>query len=556
MRSHRPHQLSLAGLALACASFSAPLAAHAQTVTAGPAFDVSVTIYRDPNRNQGGFNLNRLGGFALITESRRIVLQPGEQTLRFEGVADGIEPVSAIVTGLESGVIEKNRDAKLLSPSALVEAATDQDGRVDLVRTDPKTGVTTRTTATVRAGGDGVVLETSEGIEALRCSGLSETVSFEESASGLSSTPTLSIRTRVIEPTEAVIQLSYLARGFDWAADYVVDRTPGSSTLDVGAWITLANGNGVSFENARVQIVAGKLNRESGRVEPIDMGGPIFAQCWPRGSTSDYEPSYFFSKDEEFDRVVVTGARMAMAMPAPPPPPPAPQDAAMAVEVIQEQLGDLKLYRVPERVSVLSRQAKQVRMFDRADVPIARLYEINFSNNYPTNFIHIPLILRTKNNKDNNLGLPLPQGRVQMFEMVGEAPAERRLLAGQITLRDLTVDEETEFEFAGGPDVQARQTIESRTLTPERSLPLGPLLQIAPKINAGSRTLNQINRIEVSNARPYEVIVEVRLYLQPGAEMVRSDAPYGQKNGRPIFRLTVPANETLTVRYQTATATR
>jgi len=35
--------------------------------------------------------------------------------LRFEGVADGIEPSTAIVTGLPAGVIEKNREGKLLS---------------------------------------------------------------------------------------------------------------------------------------------------------------------------------------------------------------------------------------------------------------------------------------------------------------------------------------------------------------------------------------------------------------------------------------------------------
>ena len=549
MRSFRPNRYTLAGLAL----LGAPLTAEAQSVTAGPAFDVSVTVYRDPNRNEGGFDLDYLGGFALITETRRVVLQPGEQTLRFEGVADGIEPVSAIVTGLASGVIEKNRDAKLLSPSALVEAAAGQEGRVDLMRTDPKTGVTTRTTATIRASENGVVLETSEGIEALRCSGLSETVSFEESASGLSSTPTLSIRTRVTEPVEAVIQLSYLARGFDWSADYVADRIPNTGNLNLGAWITLANGNGVSFENARVQIVAGKLNRESGQVEPIDIGGPIFAQCWPRGSTSDYEPGYFFAKGgDDFDRVVVTGARMeAMAMA---PPPPAP--AAMASEVIQEELGDLKLYRVPDRVSVLSRQAKQVRMFDRADVPVTRLFEVNFTSNYNTNFTAAPLILRTTNDKENNLGLPLPQGRVQMFELVGEGPEQRRLLAGQTTLRDLTIDEETEFEFNGGPDIQARQIVETRSLSPERSLPLAPVLRVVPGVNAGSRILQEINRIEISNARPYPVDVDVRLYMQGDAQMLRADAPYGQKDGRPIFHLTVPANDTLVVRYQTVRQTR
>ncbi len=557
MRSIRPSRLSLAGLALLCGPvFSGALAAEAQTVTASPPFDVSVTVYRDPYRDEGGFDLDYLGGFAFITETRRVQLTPGDVTLRFEGVADGIEPVSAIVTGLPAGVVEKNRDAMLLSPSALVEAAAGQEGRVDLMRTDPKTGVTTRTRGTIRAGEDGVVFETPEGIEALRCSGLSETVSFEESASGLSSTPTLSVRTRVTQPVEAIIQISYLARGFDWAADYVADRNPGTGTLDLGAWITLANGNGVSFENARVQIVAGKLNRESGEIEPIDIGGPIFANCWPQGSTSDYEPpiTLNFAKGlrDDYDTVVVTGARLAMAMPAPPPAP----VTAESFQVTQEELGDLKLYRVPDRVSVLSRQAKQVRMFDRADVPIDRIYEINLVSGYTSNFAAVPMLLRTQNDEESNLGLPLPQGRVQLFEVVGEGASARRLLAGQTTLRDIAVDEETEFEFAGAPDVQARLTLEDRTLSPERGLPLLPLLRILPGINAGSRTLDQINRIEVTNARPYDVTVEVRLHLDQGAEIVRADAPVAQKNGRPIFYLTVPANDSVTVRYQTGRRTR
>lgn len=549
MRSLRPHAYALAGIVL----LAAPLTAEAQSVTAGAPFDVSVTVYRDPDRDEGGFDLDYLGGFAFITESRRIQLRPGEQTLRFEGVADGIEPVSAIVTGLDSGVIEKNRDAMLLSPSALVEAAAGREDQVGLVRTDPATGVTTRTPGKIRAAENGVVFESADGIEALRCSGLPETVEFEQSASGLSSTPTLSVRTRVTEPVDAVIQLSYLARGFDWSADYVADRTPGS-TLKLGAWVTLANGNGVSFPNARVQIVAGKLNRETGYVEPIDMGGEIFANCWPQGTTSDSAtPVYLdFAKGGFLDdQIVVTGARVAMAMPAPP-----MAEAAEAMEVVQEELGDLKLYRVPERVSVLSRQAKQVRMFDRADVPVTRLYEINLSANTSTNYAQPSLILRTQNDEDHNLGLPLPQGRVQLFETTGRPPAQLRLLAGETSLRDLAVDEETEFEFNGGADIQVRQTLESRQLAPERDLPVLPLIWAAPGINSGARKLDLVNRIEVSNAKPYPVEVEVRLYLESGAALVRADAPYGTKNGRPIFKLTVPANDTLTVRYQTTSLAR
>ncbi len=69
------------------------------------------------------------------------------------------------------GVIEKNRDARLLSPSALVAAAVGK--RVELLRTNRKTGKTERLQGTILSdAGAGVVFKTDEGIEALRCSGL------------------------------------------------------------------------------------------------------------------------------------------------------------------------------------------------------------------------------------------------------------------------------------------------------------------------------------------------------------------------------------------------
>lgn len=552
MRSSRFSWLVIAGLA----SAGAPLVAEAQDVLASPPVNVSVTVYRDPYRDEGGFDLDYLGGFALITETRRVLLTPGDHRLRFEGVADGIEPASAIVTGLPSGVIEKNRDAMLLSPSALIAVAAEQEGRVALTRTDPATGVTTRTVGTIRSGADGgVVFEGPEGIEGLRCSGLSETFSFDSATTGLSALPTLSVRTRVNEPVEALVQLSYLSRGFDWAADYVADRSSGGE-IALGGWITLANGNSVSFPNARVQVVAGKLNRESGEVEPIDFGQPIFAQCWPRGSTSDYEPpiQLQFAKGltDDFDAVVVTGSRMAMAMPAPP-----AAESAMAVTAVQEDLGDLKLYRMPERSTLLSRQAKQVRLLDRAEIPVERIYESDFGANSNVDYTPMQLLLRTHNDEEHNLGLPLPSGRVQMFEVVGQAPDQQRLLAGETTLRDITLDEETEFEFNGGADIQVRQTVETRQASRlQAPLPVLPLIALLPQINAGSRRIDAINRIEVSNARPYPVQVELRLWLDDGGQMVRASHAFGQKNGRPIFRLTVPANDTLEVRYQTSSRTR
>ncbi len=88
-------------------------------------------------------------------------------------------------------------------------------------------------------------------------------------------------------PFTATVRLSYLARGFDWMANYTATVAEDGKTIDLGAWVTLANSNSVSFPRAHTQVVAGRLNRESGAIEPVDPGEQILAQCWPQGTTSD-----------------------------------------------------------------------------------------------------------------------------------------------------------------------------------------------------------------------------------------------------------------------------
>lgn len=548
----------LKSLTLAMAlSLSAPLVAHAQDVKASAPTDLSVTVYRDPYRRAGGFDLNNLNGFAFITETRRVTIPAGEHRLRFEGVADGIEAVSAIVTGLPSGVIEKNRDAALLSPSALVDAAAERDGRVLLARFNPATGVTTRVEGKVRSGANGVVVETPDGIEALRCSGLPETFSFDANTPGLSAKPTLSVLTRTDKPIEATVQLSYLARGFDWAADYTANMSSTGKKLDLGAWLTLANGNGTGFANARVQVVAGRLNRTTGQLEPISLGQPIYAQCWPQGSTSDSPDPIYIERAFPlgFDPSNYRYAA-GMPMPAPPPPPAAPEMArdmvvTAAKRAEQEDLGDLKLYRVPDRTTVASRQSKQVRMLDQAGVPIQKIHEVEYSANYEAEPAPMTIILRTKNDKKNNLGLPLPSGRVSVFETAGSGASSRRLLSGETTLRDLAIDEETELRFDGGAAVMARQIFETADLAPRTPPPFVP-----GKTRSNTGKLDQISRIEITNAQPYAVQIEARIYLYDGMEIVKADHTVGKKNGQPIFKLTVPANSNATIRYQTQTTTR
>ncbi|HZG45269.1 MAG TPA: hypothetical protein VEZ41_03245, partial [Allosphingosinicella sp.] len=346
--------------------------AAAQPVVTSPAPNkIGFTVYRDPDRGEQTMNLQWLNGFALISERRRIRLPAGESIVRFEGVAGGIVPQSAIVTGFPGGIVERNRDAYLLSPATLLDRSLGR--RVHLRRTSA-TGQVREQDAVVRSSAaGGVVLETPDGIEALRCTGVPEAIVYDEVPQGLSAKPTLSVRTRAAAPVEAEVTLSYLATGFDWQANYIAELSEDERRIKLFAWLTLGSQDETSFPNADTQAVAGRINYTRAEVPPVE-GGPLELRCWPSATTSDVpleELQVFDAADGE--SIIVTGSRARVGAVQSPPAP----MAAIAEEVmvaVQEELGDLKLYRIPEPVTVAANSQKQVALLVQPSVRVQSVF--------------------------------------------------------------------------------------------------------------------------------------------------------------------------------------
>jgi len=235
------------------------------------------------------------------------------------------------------------------------------------------------------------------------------------------------------------------------------------------------------------------MNRESGEVEPLDVGGPILAQCWPRGSTSD-PPQYL-----QIDRALPLGAARDRAVGAMVPmsamaAPRLAEVTAAAKKVEQEQLGDLKLYRVPDRTTVASRQSKQVRLLDRSGIPITRVYGADLAADENVTSAPAHLLLRTINDVTNHLGLPLPSGRVAVLPRGWRDIAEH-----ESNLRDLAVDEEVEIDMGDSPDVQVTAAKEKTTIDPARTreLPWCPASASAVRASRGGQSCrHQATRAE------------------------------------------------------------
>jgi hypothetical protein len=77
------------------------------------------------------------------------------------------------------------------------------------------------------------------------------------------------------------------------------------------------------------------------------------------------------------------------------------------------------------------------------------------------------------------------------------------------------------------------------------------MLALVPGLSVRSVKVDDIERVEISNALATGIQFELTLQLPEGGRVVRADHPLGAKNGRPRFRLKVPGNQTITVRYQT-----
>jgi hypothetical protein len=503
-------------LLLSSLLLASPAAAQTIATSAGPE-RVAVSVYRDPYRpSQQAMNLRWLNGFAFVNEVRQVSIPAGDAEIRFEGVAGGIIPQSAIVTGLPDGVIEKNHDAYLLSPASLLDRSLGK--RVHLRRTSLATGKVTEQEAVIRAGADGaVVLQTAVGFEALRCTGLPETIVYDQVPQGLSARPTLSVRTRSTRALSATVTLSYLATGFDWQANYVATLSPSEDRLDLFAWVTLANGDETSFVNASTQAIAGRLNRSQTQRPPKPAGSGISLQCWEQGTTSDIEEI-----EDQREEIVVSAMRreagLALNAPAPPPPPPA---AKAAQKVTQEELGDLKLYRVPEPVTVASNSQKQVALLDRQGIRTEVSYRA-FIPAAASDTRIMPLrVLKMRNRARDGLGLPLPLGGVALFA----AGYERPVLIGESAISDKALDEDVEVEFPAPPGVSAR------------------MLKVV------TRGKTQEFQVRIGSDRNHPIRFDAEFIVPPGS---RLEAPgkLGRRNGRPLWSSTVPANGTVVLRYR------
>jgi hypothetical protein len=506
---------------------AAPLAAQERVpvvVSAAPD-KVAVTLYRDPDRGEDPIDAETPSSLALIVETRTVTLPAGVAMVRFEGVAGGIVPQTAIM--FNAAPRERNRDAALLSQGGLVDAFTGQ--RVTLRRTDPASGKTVEESATVRSAADRLVVTTPRGIEALYCSGLNQTVLFPDVPATLSAKPVLSMTTRDQPGGRVTITLAYLATGFDWDANYVVTLAPDGQSVGLLGWLTMASGDETSFRDATLAAVAGRIQRSDETSDSTGEDARWAANslnrswgCWPAGTTSGDlrgppppppppAPAPMMMEMVEGADIIVTAQRTSAPMMA----------APVAVTAVMEGLGDLKLYRVPVPVTVAAQSQKQVAFLAKDTIKGVLAYRSRIDWSEPSD----PQILfRFKNSEKEGLGKPLPAGRL-VFYQDGD---HGTMVMGESTLPDKAVDEEVELEIGESEEVTLEHEEEASDVKGKWADHL----------------------VTVKNANPFPIRFELEFPTGGDQRFSRLSGRLERKPGKQVLVLSVPANSEQQVRYR------
>ena len=351
-------------LAVPFALFLAPSAprAHAQ---AAPVTDVTST--RDDQTELAVTVYN--SDIALVRDVRNLQLPRGTFDLRYMDIAATVNPATVHFRSTTEpsrvSVLEQNYEYDLLDPDKLLRKYVGRD--VTLVRNGQETH------ARLLSYNSGPIWEIDRQI----VTGLvADHYRFPELPDNLYTRPTLIWTLQNDGQARHRVEASYLARSLAWNADYVLTVTRDDKAADLDGWVTVTNGSGTAFRNAKLQLVAGDLNRV-------------------RQAANE-------------------AMRMDMAAPR----------AAAAPPMTQESLGDYHLYTVARKTTVANNETKQISMLTGTGVPIEKRYVVEGQQMYYRNALHpgspitdvVQVYYQLKNDEHSGLGMPMPAGNVRVYQ--------------------------------------------------------------------------------------------------------------------------------------------
>jgi len=450
-----------------------PAAAEALTEAASPESPFEITVYND--------------NLALVKEIRTLDLDQGTNEVRFD-VPSGIDATSVHFQSLTAPdgttVLEQTYEYDVVGSAKLLNMYIDREITLITEQGDIYKG-------TLLSASDDIILATEEGLKVVRTDKVRE-FSFPTLPEGLITRPTLVWLLETAAAGRQDVRVTYLTSGLSWQADYVAILAPDDQSVALTGWVTLANQSGASYQDARLKLVAGNLNRVS------------------------------------LDQVKVHAPTEAVAA---------------APQVVERSFFEYHLYQVQRPVTIRDQQTKQIEFINAPKVKAEKAFVLPgggwvYSDSVYTDpsfpgagaTTKAQVQLRFVNDDQSGLGIALPGGRVRAYKADADGGAE---FVGEDAIDHTPRDEKVSLYLGDAFDVVGERTQIKFT-------------------QVDKREAEETIQVKVRNSKADDVQVHVleNLYRAPDARVIEASAEYTSLDARTIeFVLNVPAGGEAEVTY-------
>ncbi|MDH4216301.1 MAG: DUF4139 domain-containing protein [Gallionella sp.] len=430
---------------------------------------------------------------ALIKDQRKIKLKSGLNNLALRDVSAQIRPETALLRSLsEAGsiaVLEQNFDFDLLTPEKLLEKYVGKT--VGVIKTHPTSGAETLEQATVLSANNGVVLKMGNRIE----TGIPGRIVYDDVPANLRDRPTLVTRLNNSATSDQTVELSYLTGGLGWKADYVAELNAKESAIDLSGWVTLTNTSGTSYNNAKLQLVAGDVNRVR----------------------------------EQFALAKANSRQMELKM------------ASAAAPMAEESLLEYHLYTLNRPTTIAESQTKQVALLSASGIPVRKelvLYgrDYYYWNSYGDlgQKMKVSAYVEFENKESSRLGMPLPKGIIRVYKKDNAGNAQ---FVGEDRIDHTPKNEKVRLKLGESFDVTAdkKQTAFERLPDPSK----------------GTRLSESAYEIVLKNAKKESVSVIVQEPI-PGDWTILKESHGSTKATAhtAVWKIDIPAEGKTTLTYR------
>ncbi len=429
---------------------------------------------------------------ALVKDMRKVNLRTGLNALALRDVSAQMRPETALLRSINApgslNLLEQNFDFDLLTPQKMLEKYVGRT--VSIVKTNPATGAETTEKATVLSANNGVVLKIGNRIE----TGLPGRIVYDDVPENLRDRPTLVTQINNKGAIDQTVELSYLTGGLAWKADYVAELNDKENQLDLSGWVTLTNTSGASYKNAKLQLVAGDVNRVQEQMRPMakTMRGEVMM-------------------------------------------------ADSAAPMQEEGLLEYHLYTLDRPTNIMEAQTKQVALLSATGVPARKELVLKGADYYYTGQygeigtkMKVGVFIEFDNKEASKLGMPLPKGVLRVYKKDSKGNAQ---FVGEDNIDHTPKNETVRLKLGEAFDVTAdkKQTD----------------FKLLPNPQKGHSAYESAYELTLKNAKKEKVTVTVQEPIGGDWKIVSESAPHTKANSHlALWKIDIPAEGSTTLTYR------